>query len=46
MVNNTRRTKRGVKPEQTATALNEWEIAAFGTAVLEVWWKRERKAVE
>jgi len=46
LVNNKLRTKRGVKPEQTATAVNKWEFVAFGKVVLEVRWKRERKAVE
>jgi len=46
LVNNKRRTKRGVKPQQTATAVNKREIVAFGRAVFEVRWKRERKAVE
>jgi hypothetical protein len=27
--NNKRRTKRGVKPEKTAPAVNKWKIAAF-----------------
>jgi RecB family exonuclease len=46
LLNNKLRTKRGVKPELTATAVNKRKIVAFGRAVLEVTWKRERKAVE
>jgi hypothetical protein len=46
LVNNELRTKTGVKPEQTAASVDKWEIVAFGRAVLEVRWKREREAVE